>query len=174
MKLTSTVLGFAVLLVLAAAFAAVGQSGTAPSGTQPPKAADVGAGAKIIAVKFHADWCGYCKAMGPVFEELQAKFDQEPVLYVELDQTRDFGRRQAAYHSRALGLGDVWQENAGKTGFILLIDATTHKVVQRLSYDQDLKQMGNALQEAVRNAVDLATMQDHPAGDHPAGEHPAG
>lgn len=35
---------------------------------------------QILAVKFHADWCGYCKAMGSVFEELQAKFDTQPVL----------------------------------------------------------------------------------------------
>ena len=42
---------------------------------------------KIIAVKFHADWCGACKAMGPVFTELRNKLDGRLVLFVELDFT---------------------------------------------------------------------------------------
>lgn len=108
--------------------------------------------AEVIAVKFHADWCGYCKAMGPVFEELQAKYDQQPVLYVEFDQTREFDRKQSAYMASALGLDDVWKEFGGKTGFVLLIDATTRKVVERLTYEQNLKAMGEALQDAVRTA----------------------
>lgn len=29
---------------------------------------------QIIAVKFHADWCGFCKAMSPVFTDLENKF----------------------------------------------------------------------------------------------------
>jgi len=108
--------------------------------------------AKVIAVKFHADWCGYCKAMGPVFEELQAKHDQEPVLYIEFDQTREFGKRQSAYMADAMGLDEVWAEHGGKTGFVLLIDATTKRVMQRLSHEQNLKQMGAALSDAVRSA----------------------
>lgn len=107
---------------------------------------------KIIAVKFHADWCGYCKAMGPVFEELQAKYDQEPVLYVVLDQTREFDRTQSQFMANAMGLDSVWEEHGGKTGFVLLIDASTKEVVQRLSYEQNLKQMGAALKDAVRSA----------------------
>lgn len=107
---------------------------------------------KVIAIKFHADWCGYCKAMGPVFEEMQAKYDQQPVLFIELDQTREFDRRQAAYMAHALGLDSVWDEHGGKTGFVLLIDATTKRVVQRLSHEQSLKQMGAALEQAVDSA----------------------
>ncbi len=61
-------------LVLLLAFAATGMS----AGQQTRAAVDEGP--KIIAIKFHADWCGYCKAMGPVFEELQAKYDRLPVL----------------------------------------------------------------------------------------------
>tara|TARA_E500000331_G_C17267879_1_gene717890 strand:+ start:2873 stop:3037 length:165 start_codon:yes stop_codon:yes gene_type:complete len=26
---------------------------------------------ELIAIKFHADWCGSCKLMGSTFEELQ-------------------------------------------------------------------------------------------------------
>ena len=36
---------------------------------------------KIIALKFHADWCGFCKAMGPIFTDLQNKSDGKPVLF---------------------------------------------------------------------------------------------
>lgn len=106
----------------------------------------------IIAVKFHADWCGFCKSMGNVFEELQAKYDTQPVLYVTLDQTRSFNRDQSRYLAGELGLVDMWTENGGKTGFILLIDAKTRSVVNRLTHDQTLKQMGATLMQAVATA----------------------
>ncbi|MCI0366070.1 MAG: protein disulfide isomerase family protein [Phycisphaerales bacterium] len=125
---------------------------------------------KIIAVKFHADWCGFCKQMGAAFEELQAKFDQEPALYVTFDQTRDFGRKQSQYLAHAMGLDDVWKENGGKTGFILLIDPKTKQVVQRLTHEQNLKQIGAALQEAVQKAP-KAEAPAKPARPNPP-EHP--
>jgi len=165
MKLTTTVLALAASLVLVAALAGVGQaSSTQPASTQPCTDAEMQR-PKVIAVKFHADWCGFCKAMGPVFEEMQAKFDQEPVLYVEFDQTREFGRKQSAYMAGALGLDGVWMENGGKTGFVLLVDATTKEVMQRLSHEQSLKEMGAALQEAVGGATEPTGGSDHP--DHP-------
>jgi thiol-disulfide isomerase/thioredoxin len=107
---------------------------------------------RIIAVKFHADWCGYCKAMGQVFEELQAKFDTQPVLYVTLDLTREFDRGQAKYLAHAMGLADIWAEHGGKTGFILLIDGKTRAVIARLTHQQTLAEMGAALLDAVESA----------------------
>jgi len=109
-------------------------------------------GPQIIAVKFHADWCGYCKQMGSVFEEMQAKYDQQPVLYVTFDQTRDFNRTQSQYLAHAMDLACVWKEHGGSTGFVLLIDAKTKQVVQKLTHEQNLKQMGAALQAAVSSA----------------------
>ena len=151
-SMTTTLLALGVSIVLVATLAGVGLTSSAgPASNQPVTDAETPQ-AKIIAVKFHADWCGYCKAMGPIFEELQEKFDQEPVLYVEFDQTREFGRRQAAYMADVLGLGDAWAAHGGKTGFVLLIDAKTKRVLQHLSHEQNLKQMGAALQEAVRSA----------------------
>lgn len=142
------------MLVLVLTFAATGIGPAQDTTTNPCGPMD-GTGADtpmIIAVKFHADWCGYCKTMGPVFEELQAKFDREPVLYVTFDQTREFNRKQAKYLAHAMDLDSVWKENGGKTGFILLIDTKTHEVVQRLSHEQTIKQMGTAIQEAVKAA----------------------
>ncbi len=150
MKTLTVSLSAAAIAVMLAVFAFVSPSTLAQTGSSR---SDAGAPrAEVIAVKFHADWCGYCKAMGPVFEELQAKYDKEPALYITFDQTREFGRTQSAYHARALGLADVWGEYGGKTGFVLLIDAESGRVMERLSHEQGLKQMGAALQEAVRSA----------------------
>lgn len=138
-----TVAGVSAMLILTLALAGLGLSAAQDS---RPTAQDDGP--EIIAVKFHADWCGYCKAMGPVFEELQAKYDQQPVLFVVFDQTREFNRRQSRYLADAMGLEDVWNEHGGKTGFVLLIDAETNKVIKRLGYERSLKEMGASLLDA--------------------------
>jgi len=106
----------------------------------------------VIAVKFHAEWCGKCKAMGPVFKELQAKYDQLPVLYEVFDHTREFDRRQSAYLAHAMDLDGLWDEHGGSTGFVLLIDAQNREVIKRLSHEDGLAEMGAALQKAVREA----------------------
>lgn len=103
----------------------------------------------VIAVKFHADWCGSCKAMGPVFGELQNKFDTQPVLYVTFDHTQEFDRRQSKFLAMSLGLDKVWSEYGNKTGFILLVDGQTREIMTTLTHKQDLKQMGAALLEAI-------------------------
>ncbi len=132
------------------------QSGSATKGAaakaQANEAPEV-AGPKIIAVKFHADWCGSCKAMGDVYEEMQAKFDQQPVLWITLDQTREHGRTQAEYLAHALNMKDIWAEYGRKTGFILLVNAETSQVVEKLTHDQTLKQIGAKLVAAVEQAA---------------------
>jgi len=140
----------------AVAFAASGlASGAAQQDRQNARASVSGQsanGPEIIAIKFHADWCGYCKARGSVFEELQAKYDQQPVLYETFDQTRQFKRTQSRYMAHAMDLGNVWEDHGGKTGFILLIDADSREVIQKLTHEQNLKQMGAAVQKSVRRA----------------------
>jgi len=176
MKKLTMSLAVAAVAIMLASLATLSQTSLAQS--EPNRADAETPQAKVIAVKFHADWCGYCKAMGPVFEELQAKHDQEPVLFVEFDQTREFGKRQSAYMADAMGLDGVWAEHGGKTGFVLLIDATTKRIMKRLSHEQNLKQMGSALKDAVANASAPEAGSEHPKGEHPAGgdhpEHPDG
>jgi len=104
----------------------------------------------VIAIKFHADWCGSCKAMGSVFTDLADKYDTQPVLFVTLDQTTDSDRRQSEYLASALACEDIWREHGGKTGFVLLVDAANRQVLSTLTKDDDIKAMGSALVEAVQ------------------------
>ena len=87
----------------------------------------------VIAVKFHADWCGSCKVIAPAFVDLANKYDGEPVLFVTFDLTNRTTTAQAEYLAAALGLSKVWSKHAPKTGYVLLIDTQTNKVVDTLT-----------------------------------------
>lgn len=104
-------------------------------------AATAPASPDVVAVKFHADWCGSCKRMGPVFEDLRNKYDGESVLFVELDLTNGTTKSQAEFMASALGFGDVYAQNQG-TGFILLLDGKTRQQLAKLTADQNIKAMG--------------------------------
>jgi hypothetical protein len=73
----------------------------------------------------------------------------EPCLTVKLDQT-DPKSRQAEYMLAALGLGDLWKDHGGKTGFVLLVDARTRKVVSTITPAQDVKEIKATLAAAVK------------------------
>ena len=108
-------------------------------------------GPELVAVKFHADWCGSCKKMGPVFEDLTNKMDSEPILFVELNLTTSAKQDQAAYLMEVMGAGDTWAEHGPKTGFILLLDPEDMSVAGKLTSDMGIKDMGAAINEARGN-----------------------
>ncbi|MCH7658454.1 MAG: hypothetical protein IIB05_09075 [Bacteroidetes bacterium] len=99
---------------------------------------------KLIALKFHADWCGSCKAMGPVFEDLSNKLDGKPVLFYKLDFTNNTTKHQSVMMASALGLDEALKENQG-TGFILLIDPKSKKVLQKFTKDDGLKSIAGKI-----------------------------
>ncbi len=109
-------------------------------------------GPELIAVKFHADWCGSCKAMGDTFTDLASKLDSEPVLFVELDLTTSAQSDQAGYLMNVIGGEDIWSEYGGKTGFILLIDPEEMNVVGKLTRDMGFKEMVAAIHDARQSA----------------------
>lgn len=109
-----------------------------------PAWAEAPAKPDLLAVKFHADWCGSCKKMGTVFEDLRNKYDGKSVLFVTLDLTNGTTRSQAEFLAAALGFGDVYAQNYG-TGFILLLDGKSRQQLSKLTADQNIKAMGAEL-----------------------------
>ena len=95
----------------------------------------------LMVVKFHADWCRICRAMGPVFEDLQNKMDGQNILFVKLDFTNNQTKHQANMLGAALGIAPILKKNYRRTGFILIIDSKTKKVLQKLTKDDDVYAM---------------------------------
>ena len=104
---------------------------------------------ELIAIKFHADWCGSCKAMTPTLADLKNKLDGEPVLFLTLDLTNQTTTTQAQLLASVLGISDVYKKNAPKTGFVILLDAKTKKQVGKLTKKHSLKQMTAAIRKAI-------------------------
>lgn len=103
----------------------------------------------LVVAKFHADWCGACRAMGDVATDLANKHDGQPVLFVTFDLTNATTRHQSEMRAAALGLGTLFDANRDKTGFLVLIDTASRTEVARLTREQSLKDMSAALLKAL-------------------------
>lgn len=99
---------------------------------------------KLMVVKFHADWCGSCRALGPAITDLSNKLDGQAVLFTELDFTNITAKNQTLLLAGALGIEEVVKNNNG-TGFILIIDGATKKVLAKLDKTQSVKEMSKII-----------------------------
>ncbi len=88
---------------------------------------------KLIAVMFHSDYCGSCKAMEPRIKDAAEKLTDKPVLFVTLDLTDDKTKKQAELLAGALGLDKVWSENHTRTGFMKLVNADSKEAVETIT-----------------------------------------
>ena len=105
--------------------------------------------AALYAVSFHADWCGSCKILEPNVIKARGKadLDNQNVLFVKLDLTNATKRHQSELMAGALGIGDFFAKNNGKTGFVLLVDSASGKVVGKLTKDMDAGQIAKTIKK---------------------------
>jgi len=105
-----------------------------------PKMEVTEASPKLMVVKFHADWCGSCKAIQPTLEEVATELDGQPVLFTTLDFTNDATVKQAGFMAAELGLSEAVNTNQG-TGFLLVVDAESGEVKEKLTKTQSVEEM---------------------------------
>ena len=93
---------------------------------------------ELILVDHYADWCGKCQALKSPLNTALEELADEPILFVKYDFTDKHTKLQAEYLAGELGLDNEWDDYGGKTGFVVVIDPETHKIVDRIgSTDPD-------------------------------------
>jgi thiol:disulfide interchange protein len=137
-------LAAAAALVAAGAVMAVGTTVMAEAPNDAKAAAP-----KVIAAAFHADWCGMCKEMGPDFMAARESLLERDILFVKFDLTNEKTAHQAAMMASALGLKDVFEAQAPKTGAIKVVDAESGEVVATLTAEHDTAAMKQELEKAL-------------------------
>lgn len=116
-----------------------------PSGAR----AEAARSPRVIALTFYADWCAACKVVEPRLKESLENFSDQPLLTVKLDKT-DRDSKQAEYMLAALGLGELWKEHAGKTGYVLLVDAESKRVVDTITRAHDTEAITSKMRRSIR------------------------
>lgn len=90
--------GGAVIMFGCESSSETGQTGAVPVETKHLTAAEyedfIATPGKLTAVMFHADWCGPCRQLGPVVEEVVAEFGGKAVLgKIDVDDSSELARR---------------------------------------------------------------------------------
>lgn len=105
---------------------------------------------QLIALRYHADWCGACTKLAPTFDALKDRFKEQSILFVTLDFTRPSDVKQSEYLAGSLGLGEIWRDNAMTTGRVLVIDRESGKLVGTYTTNQSPQEMTEALENLIR------------------------
>lgn len=106
----------------------------------------------LYVVKVHADWCGSCKALAPVLEEVRETLASKPVLFLELDVTDEARTAQARLLSVALGIEDHLKAN-NKTGLVLLINPEDKALIETLTRENSAAEMVGKIEGYLAEAM---------------------
>lgn len=88
--------------------------------------------ADVYAVVFYADWCGNCRVLDPKVMSVWPGFSDRPIEMVKLDFTDAETTEASQTLAARYGLGDVFEADAGRTGFIVLVDADSGAEIDRI------------------------------------------
>ena len=71
-----------------------------------------------VVVDFFANWCGPCKMLGPVFEELSTEINDIKFIKVDIDEHEDLCRKYKVMSVPTLIVFDKGKEVKRNIGFI--------------------------------------------------------
>jgi thiol-disulfide isomerase/thioredoxin len=116
-----------------------------PAPSPDPVAEPAQTPAALMAVKFWHQTCPACREIDPRYAEIRREFADRPVLFVTFDMSTERSRAQSKMLAERLGIEDLYEENFGATGYVVLVDTQTRREVDRLTAGQDTETMREKL-----------------------------
>ena len=116
----------------------------------PPVSAVESAG-KPYVVKLHAQWCPVCMVTKGVWSRIEQTYSTRVNLLV-LDFTNDANTNASRAEARRLGLETFFDEYAGATGTIVVLDARTKQVTASIKGSRDFADYRAAIDAALNDA----------------------
>ena len=83
--------------------------------------------------------------MGPIVKELAAGYSDKSIKFVTFDFTSADTKSAAIATAEALGVSGTYAQNAPNTGFALIYNTKTQKVVAKLSAGDDTAKWREAI-----------------------------
>lgn len=106
---------------------------------------------KVTAALFYADWCGSCKTLDPKLKKAkkEAKLSSKDVLFVTFDLTNNDTKHQSKLLANSLGLGELYRDNRGKTGYVALIDNKNGQQITKITKKQSTREIAQVITNAL-------------------------
>ena len=118
--------------------------------------ADTGTSKKpmVYAVLMYADWCGSCKALDPKITQARVNggLDAKNVLFVTFDLTDETTSHQAAMLADVMGIAELYESNAGKTGYMVLVNPEDGAPISKITKSLDAESISQQITEAIDSA----------------------
>lgn len=105
---------------------------------------------KVVGVLMYADWCSSCKVLEPKLNPVKRGFEDKPILFTRFDLTDDFTIDQSARFAALLGLEKLFKENAGKTGYMALIEWPSRRSLGVITKDNTPEEIKAVLSRLVK------------------------
>ena len=143
------------LLLLGAALIALGYTmylrNPAPA-VPAVSAAEAARADKPYVVKLHAQWCAVCMLTKGVWSQIEETYAGRVNLVV-LDFTTEANTQASRAEATRLGLEQFFDEYAGATGTIVVLDARTRAVTASINGSRDFAEYRAAVDAALDNAA---------------------
>lgn len=98
--------------------------------------------ATVYAVKFHADDCKASQDLNASATKVSQDCGmKDKVKFVTFDFSTEDAKMKSKEMAKEMGIEDVYAEYKGKTGFVLLVDADSKKVLEKLTAKQSAEDM---------------------------------
>jgi hypothetical protein len=106
----------------------------------------------LVGAMFNSAWCSSCAVLEPRLQKIVPTFSGRAVEFAKFDFS--MGQPESlADKARALGVERVYRANQGATGFMLLVDRRTERVISMITLTKSDQVIHKKIDDAIRSAA---------------------